>query len=107
MVLYYLVLLRIGDKWTPEVTPETQKIREGHFANIEKMRKDGKLILAGPFDDGKETPSPGDLNGLFLLAVDSMDEARALYDRDPSIKSGRNVAEIHPWWGPKGIRFGT
>jgi len=106
MMLYYVVILRIGDKWTPEVTDETKKIREGHFANIERMVKEGKLILAGPFEDFEKKPSPGDWNGLYVIAAESMEEARALCDRDPSIVAGRNTAEIHPWWGPKGIRFG-
>jgi len=106
MMAYYLVLLRIGEKWTPEVTEETKRIREGHFANIQKMRKEGKLILSGPFEDGAEVPKAGDLNGLFLLKAGSMEEVRALCDGDPSIRAGRNAAEIHQWLGPKGIRFG-
>ena len=105
MKLYYFVLLRVGKKWTPEVTPETQRIREGHFANIKAMEGKGKLVLAGPFEEEAETVGPGVLDGLFILAADSKEEVQALLDEDPSIRTGRMDAEIHPWWGPAGINF--
>ena len=105
MIQYYFVLLRVGDKWTPEVTEETRQISEGHRKNIEKLVNEGKLLLAGPFEEEKETTSPGDLDGLFILAVGTKAEALALLAEDPAIRSGRMVAEVHPWWGPSGIRF--
>ena len=37
MAMYYLVLLHRGSAWTPEKTPETQKIQEGHMANIQRL----------------------------------------------------------------------
>lgn len=99
MTIYYLVLLHRGSAWTPEKTPETQKIQEGHMANIQRLADSGKLILAGPFGD--DTP----LRGLFILQAASLAEAQELCNTDPAIKAGRLRAEIHPWWGPKGIRY--
>jgi uncharacterized protein YciI len=105
MIMYHLVILRVGEKWTPEVTPETERIREGHFANIKAMEEMGKLVLAGPFESGSNETSAGDLDGILLLTVGSKEEAQALLQNDPSIASGRMSAEILPWWGPKGITF--
>jgi uncharacterized protein YciI len=91
MALYYMVLLKRGPKWTPEVTEETTKIQEGHMANIHKMAESGKLVLAGPFLDG------GELRGIFLFKVGSAEEAKALMDSDPAVQAGRLLGEIHPW----------
>jgi uncharacterized protein YciI len=91
MALYYMVLLKRGPKWTPEVTDETKKIQEGHMANIQRMADSGKMVLAGPFLDG------GELRGIFLFKVDSAEEAKAMMDSDPAVQAGRLIGEIHPW----------
>jgi uncharacterized protein YciI len=93
---YVMAFLKRGPKWTPEVTPETTKIQEGHMANIRRMAASGKLILAGPFEDDTE------LRGVFLFRC-SMEEARKEAAQDPAVKAGRLVLEFHPWFAPKGI----
>src|SRR5262245_26990039 len=70
MRVYYLVLLKRGPKWTPEQTEATQKIQEGHMANIHRMADAGKLVVAGPFLDG------GDLRGIFIFQVATQEEAQ-------------------------------
>ena len=98
MTTYYVAFLSRGPKWTPEVTPKTERLQEAHMANIRKMAADGKLVLAGPFtDDGK-------LRGMFVLTVGSLEEAKALADSDPAVRAGRLLAEVHPWFSAKGIR---
>jgi uncharacterized protein YciI len=93
---YYFGLIRRGPAWTPESTPETQKLQEAHLANIRALAATGKLVIAGPFEDG------GDNRGVFVFKVDSIDEAKALSDSDPAVKAGRLVVEVHPWLVPKG-----
>lgn len=56
---------------------------------MERLAKDGKLSVAGPFTDG------GEWRGLFILAVDSIDEAKELVATDPVIKTGEMIAEYH------------
>ena len=97
--MYVLGLLYRGDKWTPEKTEETAKIQEAHLANIGRLAKEGKLILAGPFEGG------GDLRGLFLFDVTTVEEARALADTDPAVQAGRLRVDLIQWYGPKGIRY--
>jgi uncharacterized protein len=94
---YQFGLLKRGPKWTPESTPETQKIQEGHMANINKMAQLGKLVAAGPMGDN------GDLRGIFIFKAASLEEAKALAAEDPALKAGRLVLEIVDWWGAKGI----
>ena len=97
MVTYYFVLLTRGPKWTPEKTPETAKIQEGHMANMKTMHEAGKLALAGPFAD------TGNWRGIFVLKTASLEEAKSLVEKDPAIKAGRLAFEIHPWMTQKGI----
>jgi uncharacterized protein YciI len=96
MDTYYFTFLRRGPKSTKERTPETEKIQEAHMGHIREMAAAGKLVLAGPFAED------GDLRGVFIFKVASIDEARALADADPAVKAGRLVADVHPWHVPRG-----
>jgi uncharacterized protein YciI len=98
MTTYYVGFLYRGPKWTPEDTPEVERLQEEHMANIRRMADSGKLLLAGPFSDG------GNLRGMFVFQVDSMEEAKALADAHPAVKAGRLTVEMHPWYSAKGIR---
>ena len=95
MGVVYLVLLKKGPAWSSEQTPATRAVQEGHMANIRAMWAAKKLIVAGPMGDD------GDVRGIFLFQVSTLEEATALAASDPAIKAGRLVAEIHPWWVEK------
>jgi uncharacterized protein len=96
MDTYYFTFLRRGPKATKEKTPEVEKLQEAHMGHIREMAASGKLVLAGPFAED------GDLRGVFIFKVGSIDEARALAAADPAVKAGRLAADIHPWHVPKG-----
>src|SRR5882724_9451081 len=98
MTTYYIAFLYRGAKWTPQETAETARIQEEHLANIQRLAKGGKLVLAGPFTDD------GELRGMFVLQGVSLDEARALAANDPAVKAGRLRIELHPWFAAAGIR---
>lgn len=90
---YVLVILRTGPKRVPD-GKERDAMFAGHFANIERLAKEGKLALAGPFSE-----DPDGWRGLFVLAVNDLDEARRLTESDPVIRNGEMVAEYHRWYG--------
>lgn len=102
MMTYYMAFLRKGPKWTPEPTPEVMKIQEAHMAHINKLAKEGSLILAGPF-----VGQVGDsaLAGMFLFKVDTEEKARELADADPGVQAGRFYIQIVPWMGPSTLRY--
>ncbi|MCH8027609.1 MAG: hypothetical protein IID63_05740 [candidate division Zixibacteria bacterium] len=102
MAEYFVVFLKRGPKWTAEMTPEIEKVLEGHFANIEKMKSEGKLALVGPFF-GQE--GEGALAGLFIFRVDSIEEAIRLAEQDPGVQAGRFTFEAVAWYGPKGLTY--
>ncbi len=88
----YLVLLKKGPAWGAKDTPESKAIQDAHMANIKAMWQAKKLILAGPVG------GDGDLRGIFLLQVGSLEEAKALAATDPAVKAGALTAEVLPWW---------
>jgi uncharacterized protein YciI len=95
MTTVYLVLLKKGPAWTPEVTPATQAIQEAHMANIRVLWGAQKLVVAGPVEDA-------DLRGIFVFKASSLEDAKALAASDPAVKAGRLVAAVYPWWVEKG-----
>jgi uncharacterized protein YciI len=92
MAKVYLVLLKKGPSWTAEKTEQTKAIQAGHMANIERLWKEKKLIVAGPGGDDS------DMRGVFVFDTDSLEEAKALAATDPAIKAGRLAPEFHSWW---------
>jgi uncharacterized protein YciI len=97
MTVYYLRLLKRGSQWTPEETPELERLQIAHLAYGQKLREAGKIVINGPLLDN------GDLRGVSILRVSSLEEAKALSDADPSVRAGRLVSELHPWMVHKGI----
>jgi uncharacterized protein YciI len=93
----YLALLTRGSKWTPEKTPATEELQRAHIANIVRLAEMKKLVVAGPFGDN------GQLRGIFVFKVASIDEARALTQTDPAVQAGRLAIDLHPWLVPEGV----
>ena len=71
---------------------EIKKLLDGHLANIGRLHKEGKLLLAGPFGDDKNW------RGIFVFDCETQREVEQLLATDPMIKAGRLGYEIHPWW---------
>jgi uncharacterized protein YciI len=97
MKTVYLVLLKKGPTWTPEVTDAVKALQEAHLANIRRLWTEHKMVVAGPTEDPTDT-----LRGIFVFEAASLDEAKALAASDPAIKAGRLAADIYPWWVEKG-----
>jgi len=89
---YVFVVLRTGPNKVP-AGQERNEMFAGHMANIQRLANEGKLAYAGPLD-GVEGA-----RGIFIFAVDSIDEARKLVATDPVIIKGEMVAEYHAHFG--------
>lgn len=69
------------------------ELQAAHMANINRLAEEGSLILAGPFLDD------GELRGIYIFDVKTVEEARALTATDPAIQAGSLEMELHPWYG--------
>ena len=60
---------------------------QGHMDNINRLAKEGKLIVAGPFEGG---------GGIFILNTTSVEEATQWLSTDPGVQANRwNVEILH------------
>ncbi len=91
---FVLAILKTGPNDTTITGEERQEIFKGHFANMNRLAEEGKLALAGPFGENDRA-----FRGLFLLAVQTMEEAHALTQTDPAVKAGVFVVDYLPWYG--------
>lgn len=96
MKKYVMAFLKRGPNRdrTPE---ESAKLQRAHLDNITRMAEEGTLILAGPFLDD------GELRGIYLFNVETVEEAKKLTEADPAIQTGSLVMELHPWYGSAAI----
>lgn len=67
---------------------QVDSLQRGHLANIQKLAKEGKLLVAGPFNSG---------GGIFIMNTTSTKEARKWISTDPAIAANRYHIETLPW----------
>jgi uncharacterized protein YciI len=70
-------------------TPEEDDVMGAHFEYLKGLLEAGRLILAGP---SLEPPF-----GVIVFEAESEEEARRLIDADPSVASGLQTPELHPF----------
>lgn len=81
MKSYVFVILKTGkEKITDK--EESKKIFAGHFANMSRLAKAGKLVLAGPLVE--DAPN----RGIYIFNVTTLKEAEDLVKTDPAVKAG-------------------
>ncbi|MDX5438471.1 MAG: YciI family protein, partial [Pontibacter sp.] len=44
----------------------------------------------------------GELRGIFIFDVATLEEAKALTEADPAVKAGKLIMELHPWMSQRG-----
>lgn len=89
---YVIAYLKPGPNRDQDST-EAAQLQRAHMDNIVRMAEAGKLALAGPFMDDHG------VQGIYVFAVETIEEAEALTNTDPAVQAGRLVMELHPWYG--------
>ena len=79
------------------VSAEAVQLQRAHLDNITRLAEEGKLVLAGPFFDD------GEIRGIYIFNVESVEEAKSLTETDPAIQSGSLEMELHPWYGSAAV----
>lgn len=98
MKKYVFCLLKTGSN-TTATKEETQKLFEGHMANINKLALEGKLVVAGPFMKNERN-----YRGIYIFNAASIEEAKAFVATDPAVQSKLLEAELTIWYGSAGLQ---
>ncbi len=93
MKQYVFCLLKTGT--FTSATPEERKtLFEGHMVNINRLAKENKLALAGPF-----MKNDREYRGIYIFNVTTIEEAKTLVATDPAINANLLEAELTLWYG--------
>jgi uncharacterized protein YciI len=98
MKRYVFMLLNEGPNRNHD-SLSVAKIQEGHMKHINEMAQTGKMVVAGPFEDG------GKHRGILIFDVDSIAQAIRMESTDPAVLSGRLEMQAIYWWTMKGARL--
>ncbi len=93
---YYVCVLSKGLYAGVGLKEERIKTQAAQHAYIDRLAREGKLLVAGPFTDAS------DWRGLYIFKCASLSEARTLVNADPEVLAGRLKFEIHAWLTAKG-----
>lgn len=93
MKSYVLVILKTGPTKI-EDKAVTDSLFRGHMSTINKLAKEGKLVVAGPLQKNDKS-----YRGIFILNVKTIEEARDLLIEDPAINAKIFDPEIFQWYG--------
>lgn len=91
MKQYVMAFLKRGPNRDLD-SAEAMELQIAHMNNIDRMAEEGKLVLAGPFLD------TGDLRGIYIFNVTTVEEAEELTNTDPAIQAGSLIMELKPWY---------
>ncbi|WP_394205311.1 YciI family protein [Shewanella waksmanii] len=92
MKKYVMALLYKGPN-RPKTKEQANLLQRQHMQTIVDLAEQGKLVVAGPFLDD------GELRGIYIFNVTTIEQARQLTASDPAIAYGSLKMELHPWYG--------
>ncbi|MBW4360805.1 YciI family protein [Flavobacterium taihuense] len=98
MKQYVFCILKTGSN-TTATDEEKNELFKGHMANITKLAKEGKLVLAGPF-----MKNDRNYRGIYIFNVNTVEEAKALVVTDPAVKANIFEVELTPWYGTAALQ---
>nr|WP_255571205.1 YciI family protein [Halomarinibacterium sedimenti] len=93
---YFIAFLKRGNNRS-QSEEETDSLQKLHLAHLGKMYELGYADISGPIGDD------GDIRGITIYNVPTLQMADSLANMDPMVKAGRLEIEIHPWWAAKGF----
>jgi uncharacterized protein YciI len=88
---YFIAFYMKGAKaGQPQTKDERDAFMRQHTAYLRSQVEAGKYLLVGPLTDD------GQVRGIAVIQAASAEEARAIANGDPAVRSGRMAIEIHP-----------
>ncbi len=96
MQQYFVAFLKSGPNRS-QSKEGTDSLQSLHLAHLGRMYEAGYADISGPFGDD------GDIRGITIYNVPTLQMADSLANLDPAVQAGRLVIEVHPWWAAKGF----
>lgn len=96
MQQYFMAFLKSGPNRS-QSKEEADSLQALHLQHLGRMYEEGYADISGPFGDD------GEIRGITIYNVPTLQMADSLAHMDPMVKSGRLLIEIHPWWAAKGF----
>lgn len=96
MQQYFMAFLKRGTSRSQDKA-EADSLQRLHLAHLGRMYELGYADISGPFGDD------GDIRGVTIYNVPTLEMADSLANMDPAVRAGRLEIEIHPWWAAKGF----
>ena len=86
MNLFYAI---VGED-VPDSLEKRLAARPDHLARLNRLKDEGRLLLAGPFPgiDSPDSGPAGFTGSLIVAAFDSLEAAQAWADADPYVAAG-------------------
>lgn len=96
MQQYFIAFLKKGPIRSQN-EKESIELQKKHLAHLSRMYELGYADISGPFGDD------GEIRGITIYNVPTIEMADSLANTDPMVKAGRLTVDVHPWWAAKGI----
>jgi uncharacterized protein YciI len=92
---YYVALLHKGPHFDAvRADPgRREQVHQGHLAFINRHVATGRLMAFGPLIES------GELRGMYIFTADSLEQAQAWADSEPSTQAGMTVMRVYRWLG--------
>lgn len=95
MQQYFMAFLKSGPVRS-QSKAEADSLQRLHLAHLKRMYDEGFADISGPFGD------EGEVRGITIYNVPTLQMADSLANLDPAVQAGRLVIEVRPWWAAKG-----
>ncbi len=95
MQQYFIAFLKRGSNRSQNKL-EADSLQKLHLKHLKRMYDEGYADISGPFGDD------GEIRGITIYNVPTLQIADSLANMDPMVKAGRLVIEVKPWWAAKG-----
>ena len=96
MQQYFIAFLKRGPERSQD-KETADSLQALHLGHLGRMYEAGYADISGPFGDD------GDIRGITIYNVPTLQMADSLANSDPMVKAGRLQIEVHPWWAAKGF----
>ncbi len=98
MQQYFMAFLKLGANPMQSQT-EADSLQKSHMEHLGRMYAEGYADISGPFGDD------GDIRGITIYNVPTLQIADSLANLDPMVQAGRLTVEVKPWWAAKGFKL--